>query len=263
MDSMPSSIHMDKKPPVAPPLQCTQGWQPVLSLIQAVDRYSRAHIEELRRVLRNSDSMLAPLCDPLRSRLGMHRWLAPEREESYSDWLQWVIEQLTVRQICDLCEILPDTLPCDPSKKPDAVKREFVVERGRIDIVVDIGDQPWLVIEVKKTSQQDARTDKQARYTIGLHRRLLVLPGVTDRYREAPTGGFVPLLWSDFCIHLRKLLLDPQLRDQENGIVRRALIVAFIGAVEQNLLGFVSPEADCGESLRYASTAKHVMRALL
>jgi len=29
----------------------------------------------------------------------MHRWLADDREESYSDWLAWVIEQIKMPEL--------------------------------------------------------------------------------------------------------------------------------------------------------------------
>lgn len=51
--------------------------------------------------------------------------------------------------------------------------------------------------------------------------------------------GFRFLSWADVCVTLRGTA--PRLLAPEH-ILGAALILAFVGAVEQNLLGFVSPE---------------------
>src|SRR5438270_159785 len=68
---------------------------------EAVSRLMRTNRERLDVEARNLGSLfeasrnrLAPFDDPLRINLGLHRWLKSGREEAYSDWLQWVVEQI-------------------------------------------------------------------------------------------------------------------------------------------------------------------------
>lgn len=60
----------------------------------------RLEAERLRRVLRESNRRLRPLFDPLNSDFGLLRWLASGREEAYSDWLEWILEQISPRETC-------------------------------------------------------------------------------------------------------------------------------------------------------------------
>jgi hypothetical protein len=91
---------------------------------------------------------------------------------------------------------------------------------------------------------------------------ILLVTDVSDDYRKNRGTEFTPLLWAEFCIRLRRLLAVSAFFS-EKGLVTSALIIAFIGAVEQNLLDFVLPDADLGRSLRYASTADHIKQALM
>jgi len=145
-------------------LRVSAKWAPMQALIEAVERYSQAHREELRRVLQQSDASLQPLSDPLTPNLGLNRWLAVEREESYSDWLAWVIQQLTTDQVLAVFGISRDSQAFDSRAKP-VVGRERPIAGGRLDIKVTVGEDILLVIEVKKTSEQQAYTDKQKGYS--------------------------------------------------------------------------------------------------
>ena len=61
-----------------------------------LDAYANKHFEE---ALAGSDSQLTPLSDPLRLNLGEHRWLSKDRENSYSDWLAWILQGMSVTEI--------------------------------------------------------------------------------------------------------------------------------------------------------------------
>ena len=93
------------------------------------------------------------------------------------------------------------------------------------------------VIEVKVVSPEDADLDKDKYYWQWARSQnpdaatiLLALDGDEEVYRP-----FVLLTWARLCLNLRRLL--PKLREQK-GVVAAALTAAFVGAVEQNLLGF-------------------------
>ncbi len=68
------------------------NWNSARKLIESaerLDRDARLHLEE---VLKRSSDLLAPLSDPMTLNLGAHRWMAAHREESYSDWLAWILD---------------------------------------------------------------------------------------------------------------------------------------------------------------------------
>src|SRR5438876_3763644 len=69
-------------------------WNPLLRMIEATREKLKGDAKRLRTLLQESRERLHPLEDPFDLDLGVHRWLAAEREEAYSDWLQWVIEQV-------------------------------------------------------------------------------------------------------------------------------------------------------------------------
>jgi hypothetical protein len=52
--------------------------------------------------------------------------------------------------------------------------------------------------------------------------------------------GFRFVSWAEVCVALRAIARS---RLGPNHILSTALVLAFVGAVEQNLLGFVSPES--------------------
>src|SRR5438477_11146537 len=71
-------------------------WNAVHALVRVAKPYLISAASRLRDALAASRCRLAPLQDPFDVDLGVHRWLADDREESYSDWLQWVVEHLQV-----------------------------------------------------------------------------------------------------------------------------------------------------------------------
>src|SRR4051812_41890360 len=70
------------------------SWEAVKKLIAVAQAKQAVDAQRLRALLEESNKLLDPLADPLTLDLGLHRWLAGEREEAYSDWLQWVVQQL-------------------------------------------------------------------------------------------------------------------------------------------------------------------------
>jgi hypothetical protein len=56
--------------------------------------FGRSRLTVFRTLLGKSNEFLASLSDPLTCDLGLHAWLRPQREESYSMWLQWSLQQL-------------------------------------------------------------------------------------------------------------------------------------------------------------------------
>jgi hypothetical protein len=69
-------------------------WSVTHRLLEAAARYADDRTDVLKRLLDQSDARLDPLRDPLRMTFSLHRWMADDREEAYSDWLAWVLTEL-------------------------------------------------------------------------------------------------------------------------------------------------------------------------
>ena len=123
------------------------------SLIDTVRKYSDAHKEKLVSVVIESNQGLKPLCDPLQAKAGLNRWLSRAREEAYSDWLAWIIEQLKPDQILTLFGI-SDSSFAESCKGVPKCSREIVIPNGRLDILIEFGPHARIVIEVKKTANK-------------------------------------------------------------------------------------------------------------
>lgn len=239
-------------------------WQPALDMIKAAESHARELETELHTLLQSSNQTLAPLCDPLCADAGVNRWLKGEREEAYSDWLAWILEQirepeqlLTLFQIDD-----PMFAKCCQNQKIKVV-REQVITGGRLDVMLEFGSAALVVIEVKTTSADQADTAKQRGYREWCERRgipcclvLLCAEAEAEQYE-----GFAALNWADFCLRVRRLIRTFM---KELGFVKTAMIIGFIGAVENNVLQLVSPETmGKGRAIFYGRTIDHVRQGLL
>jgi hypothetical protein len=202
---------------------------------------------QLREVLETSRKRLAPLDDPLCVDLGLHRWLEADREEAYSDWLHWVVLQLSrADYIYRLFGLEPPPgWEAWGSKQPE-VAREVCVTSGhlghggRLDLLIRYSGHAILIIEVKKADADEADTAKHKGYGKWLSEQpepkankqgvLLATWAKEEEY-----DGFDFCSWASVCVALRQLV--PELGD-DVPTLSRALLLAFVGAVEQNLLGF-------------------------
>src|SRR5664279_1968883 len=71
------------------------SWESARRMIDALKNRAEPEAARLRRYLRQSNEILRPLGEPLLIDFGLHRWLKEEREEAYSDWLAWIVGQLS------------------------------------------------------------------------------------------------------------------------------------------------------------------------
>jgi hypothetical protein len=110
---------------------------------------------------------------------------------------------------------------------------------GRIDILVECGNDLVVAVEVKVCAAEEADTEKQEGYRRALKkyagrsvRRVLL---VTDAEKDR-CHGFEVRLWREVCLELRRAI--GRIRERRGGLTAAAMVLAFAGAVEQNLLGF-------------------------
>ena len=142
------------------------NWQPVTRLIDAVRPYLEQQCQQLVELLERSNEALAPLGDPLLTDFGAHRFLRSGREESYTDWLAWILEQLDDPAL--VLEVLAVNTEA-PEGRPTITCELWVPEghegqTGRLDLVLRWPGQLLVVVEVKMTSEESADTGKQAGY---------------------------------------------------------------------------------------------------
>jgi hypothetical protein len=241
-------------------------------MIRVADAEAQKLESQLNRLVNDSDESLRriSLCEPLRADAGLNRWLKKEREEAYSDWLLWILEQLQQRQdgAADVLKVLgitdPEIVASSRSRAFNMKREYFIPAGGRLDLLLTLDKSVMVIVEVKKYSAETADTEKQKGYYEWLekqdfrHRRALLLApdAAEDKYEN-----FSRLLWADVCVRLRRLL--PELCTRI-GPVKTAMFVAFISAVETNLLDFVVPTAqtDGVERLFYARTIEHLEKYL-
>lgn len=227
--------------------QRAPDWQPVTNMLGAAVPHFQARAAALNDLLNDSDHLLRPLGDPLRLDFGAHRWLKGDREEAYSDWLAWIVENLDAPAILELFSIgrlypkaadLRNAL----AKVRPTVKREACVpeghcgKQGRLDLVVRFAELAVLVVEIKVTQADQADTAKQEGYEKWLSRQkgerwsvLLATGGEAAEY----SGKFILLKWADLCLSLRHLTRELAAAGR---LTMGALVLAFVGAAEQNLL---------------------------
>lgn len=241
-------------------------WHAAWELFRSFELMSRAEGQRLTQLLKASRQRFYPLSDPLDVQFHLHRQLSASREEVYSNWLQWVLQQ--VRDPGPIGRILGSARPDGfaNSQEPISIDREEWVERGhvdqtgKLDLVVRQGNQILAVVEVKtrEYSAEDLKKHKGYRDSLASTSPGAELIFLAVERPEFDLGGFRFVSWADVCIALR--IAAAQMLAPEQ-ILGTSLILAFVGAVEQNLLGFASPGAGPIPIGRIPRMADHLARA--
>jgi hypothetical protein len=213
-------------------MNASMNWNAVQALVSAALAMFDEEMGKLASLLDKSGTYLS-LEDPLRTDLGAHRWLKAEREEAYTDWLKWVFEQLgSPTLICKVLGIKTSSLP----RGHVYIRREFGIEdeegqRRRTDLDICLGDASFIRVEVKKSDAEQIEALQLVGQERGFTHYVLILrQGRPKNY----TGQFCFRYWDDLCIELRRTIAV--LGKQKRSLIQRALLLAFVGAVEENIL---------------------------
>jgi hypothetical protein len=182
--------------------------------------------------------------DPLLCDLGMHRWL--EKEKSYSDWLAWVLERLHDTKAVLRVLGIPDREFDGSRDAAYTVEREWAVvegnegSTGRIDLLIRFKDV-LIGVEVKT---EDRQYDKQRGYKDSLEklgdisgRRIQCVLIANCEVPDEQRFGFKLRTWADVSVELR-CAISEYIKIQTAGSLVAAMMLGFVAAVEQNLLGF-------------------------
>ena len=214
-------------------------WSSAHHLAALLNAYGDRLQSSYRTLLMCCDQFFAPLSDPLRCDLGLHAWLAPEREESYSKWLNWTLKQFA--ECGTLGEILDLPIPSVSDTSGIRLLNELTIRSrdrkrsGRIDIAVCWHGDVSAILEIKTKSFTAEALEKHLLYCESPD-----VPPEAARIFIAQSAdgldlrGFRLLDWHEVCVRLRRRV---QRVAQEKGPLPAAMVIAFIAAVEQNLLG--------------------------
>ena len=215
------------------------SWDSAHLLVQGAKILDLEAQQHLQDALAGSDTELSPLADPLRLTLGEHRWLSADREESYSDWLAWILQGISESDEILRLFTLGDKTNRDLPGPVGKIRREIWSEHGRTDIEVPIGTRGLLLIEVKVRETGTELPEQLERYIQKIKDQhiepaLLVLLGIDAPEPSIPLFSFQFIHWRTLCQRLRRYANQIKRSD----LLRAASVLIYCGAVEQNLLGF-------------------------
>lgn len=196
----------------------------------------------------------AIIADPLLIEFASNRWLAASREEAYSDWLAWILEQITDPSlVAELLFGLNSTeFAIFSGRRIKKIDREVWVPEGytgsagRLDCVLRFADA-LIVIEIKKFHDEGGATyAKHEGYANWLNRQSeathLKLGLIIAHSPETSSVEdlFRYLDWRTVCQRGRsiipKVCKSGEKGDHSKNVVIASLLATFIGSVEQNIL---------------------------
>lgn len=231
--------------------EASTDWGPVRRVLSAFEQLTHHEAARLDSFLEQCDARFHPLADPLRLTLTDHRWFHPDRvrEESYSDWLCWLLAHLdSPEQIVRVFSLEGTSFGASVRTGGlVSVTREECIKvpnggKKRLDLVVRFDGGSILLVEIKIQSlDQAGGRDNLPLYLNWLeeqhpdrHSRGAIL--LLQNQDESVPVNWTTRLWGDVALALRRLACELR-NTKPAGLMRSAMMLAFSGAVEQNLLG--------------------------
>jgi hypothetical protein len=197
-----------------------------LAALEAPDR------EQLRVALEHWNTVLSDLGgDPLRENWARFRPLRLRREEDWSDWLVWFVENSASGRLAAKLFGRKANTCCTP-----AVERELTIERNRHDVQICWLNGDITTVEVKVGDQDFEKTGP----AVEIHSRsnpgtrcdywILLPPRDLDR---CDVSAVRKIGWDYVAKCLRTCI-----RYNDELLTWRVWGRAFVGCIEQDLLGF-------------------------
>jgi hypothetical protein len=235
-------------------------------LVGAARRHSTAAIEEFQNIVQRSAALIPTLGEPLVALdFREHRWVGGQREEAYSDWLQWICANAEPIEVLQIFRVdSPDmVLACTGSSRTITRERRVPYGHegagGRLDLEIQLGDAALIVVEVKLSEAESADNEKNLGYFLSVETKhpellkayvILVIDAEKDDYH-----GFRPCRWAATCIRLRLIAARLCLRGEH---LRAAMILGFVAAVEQNVLKLQSAIPGTGDPVAAVLTLPRI-----
>lgn len=246
-------------------------WDTPPLLVRAASSFAKRMTRRLRQCLNASRRRFRPLDEPLLVDFGAHRWLESAREESYSDWLAWILGTFPDgRDVLRVLGLHSDTRfrPCR-GIRPTLVREQRLAEgyeghSGRADLIIEFERAACILVEIK--AGPAAAVEKHLGYMRSLRGHRAKVKGGILLATGRESGSVDELQfcqWSDVCLELRRQALRMvRSRDQ----ISAAMTLGFVSAVERNLLNLpgsaVARIADGGAVLLSVSQVEELERHL-
>jgi hypothetical protein len=217
-------------------------------------------VSDVEKTVQDSAKILKSGDDPISLKLTDNRRLDNLEENSYSDWLAWVLQvacagtRHSSRLIDDLfghsLNAVASESDSGEESGPPLIVREIQVERGhegkagRLDILVDFSDLKCPIvwhIEVKTTSAEAADIDKHQGYASSLNGRygdivrhiLLVTSARKESYPTANgEAAFSTLTWEELSRRMRH-----RVSRSSRFELKEAMMLFMCALIEQKLIG--------------------------
>jgi hypothetical protein len=210
------------------------GVEPLRRMVRAAEKDAASAAERLGGLIERSGRLLFPdVGDPLSANLviGSHRWLAGEREETYSDWLAWILERQD-----DPALVLPLFGVEEQSGLTErwTVEREVFTPYGRLDLLLRHPQAGILCVEVKtESSPGEDQLERYLKWLDGQRSSLgLTLLAIDPPDKPLP-GSCRFSSWKRMAQTLRAWAREWRSADR---LYDAVMTLAFCGAVERNLL---------------------------
>lgn len=214
------------------------NWNDFDFLINLFNNVCSSKYNELLPLIEKWDELTKHIGkDPTHINWNKFRPLRLNREEDWSDWLSFLIEN------SEYGEFSKDLLGIQITEKPIEVEREVTCSSYRADIVINWHNNYYSHIEVKigdenliKTYDTSLKLEEELLNSTWTHFILLLSSqlSIWDDIDHSNFGNIKinSLCWEDVAIALRKALLG-----KEN-LNWKVWCYSFIGAIEQKLIGF-------------------------
>jgi len=254
-----------------PPEQLSGEWcKSIERIANAFRKLAKTEQDHITRLLEIADQRLAPFSDPLRLPFRGNRWLdlGREREESYSNWLAWLLERTESAE--EVLHILnldhADFAESVHDKKPKVYRElQFQSANGelkRLDIIIEFGQRAILLVEVKVRELEAAGgAENLPVYRDWLESRISDPRGrlailLVPTPMESPCPGWQVRSWGQVSLKLR-LQARQCAASSPNRRLLSAMLLCFSSAVEQNVLRYAT-----GEAISAPQTALYLERFL-
>jgi hypothetical protein len=171
----------------------------IAAIASAGLRLANERYSALQTLVEDWNKRFAPIRDPLMLDFGLNRWLSSEREEAYSDWIAWILQEVG-RKHAEWLLLGVESSPREDHCKTD---REVWVpeghngQAGRLDCVVFFNDTV-IVMELKTGDARTSDTAKHEGYAKWLntrHEQRKVALLIAKDAKEIDEFGFQPLPW--------------------------------------------------------------------
>ena len=221
------------------------GWQAADDLLRIAKTADRLASDRLGKALAKSNETLRPLVDPLAIDLGAHRWLSSEREEAYSDWLEWILKQIAEpRWILKLFGVRDGMVLAEcASERPDINREVKILDgHGRLDLLIRFGNRLLVVVEIKtKLFDEDDVLEQLKKYELWIldqHQETFATFIAVEPSQFSRQTLFEPLQWRELALRIREQARQWVSTGNGKDLLCASMSLAFCGAVEQDSLRF-------------------------